>query len=221
MEIQNRLRSLQLRLDTLAGGRRVELLGVTKGQDPQAVREAVAAGLTILGNNYVQPGAALRRSLENAAAVKWHFIGSIQSRKVRELLDYDCIQSLDRLSIAEDLDRRLGAIGKKTRVLVQVNIGDESTKSGVAVDDVPNFLKSLRALSSLEPIGLMALPPALEPVDTRRPYFAQMKSLFDSCSKAQPLSCLSMGTSDDYAIAIEEGATLVRLGTALFGARRV
>lgn len=193
---------------------KARIVGVTKGQAVQRVREAVAAGLEILGNNYVQEGEALREAI--GAGVEWHFIGHIQSRKARSLTGYDCVESLDRLSVAEELEKRLQA---KLSVLVEVNLGGEAQKSGIAPAELPAFLEGLRKFPKLEPRGLMAMPPPLEPVEARRPFFRELKALFSSNAGGDRWDTLSMGTSEDYRIAIEEGATLVRLGTALFGPR--
>ncbi len=198
----------------------VEIVGVTKGQSLERIQQLVAGGLVHLGNNYVQPGESLRKHWADLPALRWHFIGHIQSRKVKELLGYDCIQSLDRWSVAEELDRRLQPLHRKLEVLVQVNVGNEESKSGIAVSEVESFFAQLSQLSRLVPRGLMALPPPLEPVERRRSYFAQLKELYDRLAGQHDFRWLSMGTSDDYAIAVEEGASMVRLGTALFGPRQ-
>lgn len=201
-----------------ATNREVRLLGVTKAQPAGRVIEAVEAGLRLLGNNYVQEGDSLRGRLAERG-VEWHFIGHIQSRKAKDVVAYDCIESLDRWSVAEELSRRAVASGKRLPVLVEVNVGGEASKSGVSLDEVEGFLARVAGLPGLKLDGLMAMPPPLEPIESRRPYFHRMRQLFERNSERLGFRCLSMGTSDDYAIAVEEGSTLVRLGTALFGPR--
>lgn len=197
---------------------RVVILGACKAQTVDRVKELVAAGLKLLGNNYVQEGAALRGAMAGVE-MKWHFIGHIQSRKARELLDYDCIQSLDRLSIAEELNKRLAGRGKKLSVLVEINLGSEESKSGIVPGTLPQFLDAVKAFENLQVDGLMGMPPPLLPVENRRRYFAQLRDLF--APHANEWKWLSMGTSEDYLVALQEGATVIRLGTSLFGKRPV
>jgi len=198
-----------------AGGRGVHVLGVTKGQPLDRISEGVAAGLTLLGDNYVQEGRELREKLASYKG-EWHFIGHIQSRKARDLVTYDCVESLDRLSVAEELNKRAG---EPVAVFAEVNVGGEASKSGVAPEELEKFLDALKGLSSLRLQGLMALPPPLEPIEKRRPHFQKMRQLFDRFSGSHGLQWLSLGTSDDYPLAVAEGANLLRLGTALFGPR--
>lgn len=200
------------RLRALCGS--AGIVGVTKGQPVERVREAVAAGITILGNNYAQEGEALRAAI--GPDVRWHFIGHIQSRKAKLLTAYDCIESLDRISVAEELNKRVEG---KISVLVEVNVGGEAQKSGISPSELPGFLESLRALEKIEVRGLMGMPPPLQPVEERRKFFRELKSLFTRHASGSRWDTLSMGTSDDFEIAVQEGATLVRLGTALFGPR--
>lgn len=195
---------------------KVAILGACKAQPVDRVKELAAAGLKFLGNNYVQEGAALREAMVGAQ-LQWHFIGHIQSRKARELLDYDCIQSLDRLSIAEDLNKRLAGRSKKLSVLVEINLGSEESKSGIVPGTLPQFLGAMKAFENLKVDGLMGMPPPLQPVENRRRYFAQLRELFRP--HLAEWKWLSMGTSEDYVVALQEGATLIRLGTSLFGKR--
>ena len=190
----------------------IAIVGVTKLQPVALIREALAAGVKILANNYAKEGSALRMACGDLPA-KWHFIGHIQSRKVKSLTDYDCIQSLDRISVAKELEKRLQG---DIEVLVEINIGGEAQKSGIASAALPDFLCELHAFPRLRVRGLMAMPPPLEPVEARRPFFQELRRLFDRHS----FDCLSMGTSRDYLVAIQEGSTMVRLGTALFGERK-
>ncbi len=191
------------------------LLGVTKGQPPNRVREVVNEGLLILGNNYVQEGETLRAGLKDLS-LEWHFIGHIQSRKAKDLIGYHCIESLDRIEVADALNKRLS---DPINVLIQINIGEEPQKSGVSPDGLESFLGEMVKFPLLKVKGLMALPPLSENPEGRRPYFRKMRQLFDRTGKATPLETLSMGMSDDYRIALDEGSNLIRLGTILFGAR--
>lgn len=208
---------IQEELQKVAPGQGIRIVGVTKGQPVERLREGIAAGLRYLGNNYVQPGSALRAELADFSG-EWHFIGHIQSRKAKELLGYHCIESLDRLSVAEDLGRRAKEAGVTLPVFVEVNIGGEGSKSGVAPGELEAFLDAAAVLPGLRLEGLMAMPPPLEPA-ARRPYFQKMRGFLDQFSASHGLKWLSMGTSEDYREAVAEGANLIRLGTVLFGSR--
>jgi PLP dependent protein len=197
------------------GGRSVTVVGVTKKQSLDHIRAAVDAGLEDFGNNYAQEGESLRESIETG---RWHFIGHIQSRKVKELLEYDLIQSLDRLEIVEAFHRRLEPLNRSIDGLVEINIGGEPSKSGIAPADLPALLQAARAFPRVRLRGLMIMPPPLEPIEARREFFRRAKALFDA-HDAPSWDTLSMGTSDDYRLAVEEGSTMVRLGTVLFGPR--
>jgi len=211
-EIRDRLAEIQNALAPYPGAR---LLGVTKGQAPETIAQAIQAGVTLLGNNYVQEGAQLREKI-GAEKVEWHFIGHIQSRKAKLLTTYDCVQSVDRLEIAEALEKHSP---KPIEVLLQVNIGEEPQKSGVLPADLAKLVEAVRGFSRVKVVGLMALPPlTLEP-EGRRPYFRKMRQLFDETKAVLPLRVLSMGMSDDFRIALDEGSNLIRLGTILFGSR--
>ena len=192
--------------------------GVVKKQDPKVIEQFLGFGMRDLGVNYTQEGEKLRTQFTDPS-IRWHFIGHIQSRKVKALADYDVVQSLDRLDIAAALNQQVEPRKKILSVLVQVNIGEEPQKSGVSVHELKEFLKKLNTLPFLKPAGLMALPPGLEDVERRRPYFKRMKSLYDEYKETFPFETLSMGTSEDFVIAAEEGANFVRLGTVLFGSR--
>jgi pyridoxal phosphate enzyme (YggS family) len=207
MTVAERFESIKREL----GNASVTIVGVTKIQPVELVREAVACGVRVLANNYVQEGAKLREALGDAA-VEWHFIGHIQSRKAKDLTGYHCVQSLDRLSVAEELNKRLD---RKLDVLVEVNIGNESEKSGIAPEALEEFMKGMEPFTNLKVKGIMGMPPPLQPVELRRPYFKELRALRDRFG----LATLSMGTSNDYLVAVEEGATMIRLGTVLFGER--
>lgn len=216
--VSENLKKLRGELEAIRPG--TVIVGAAKAQAPERVKEAIEAGLTVLGDNYLQQGEALRTELGPIAEkVEWHFIGHLQSRKAKSLSGYRCVQSLERKEVAEILDRSMEVIGRKMSVLVEVNIGKEPQKSGVLPEKLENFLTDLSRFKNLELSGLMAMPPALQPVENRRPFFEEMRGLFEANAKRFPFKHLSMGTSEDYLVAARYGATMVRLGTLIFGER--
>lgn len=196
----------------------VRILAVTKFQPLERLREAVLAGIDLLGVNYVQEGEEQREQLSDAT-VDWHFIGHIQSRKVKFLTSYGCVQSLDRIDVAEALNERCSQRTSPLPVLVEVNVGAESEKSGISPSELPDFLRQIANLKRLAPAGLMIMPPPLPNIEERRPFFKKARGWFEQFRGEYPFTTLSMGTSEDYAVAVEEGSTLIRLGTSLLGAR--
>jgi pyridoxal phosphate enzyme (YggS family) len=202
--------------------REIKLLAAAKSQRVELIQAAIAAGVRLIGDNYVQEAAAKRRWISQP--VEWHMIGHLQSNKVKSALKiFDLIQSLDSVTLARELDKEGGRLGRKIRTFIEVNLGDEESKSGIAKGKVAELVKRVGDLSYLRVEGLMAVPPFRENPEEVRPFFGALKALqselqcFDIPNVA--LSELSMGMTHDYAVAIEEGATIVRIGTALFGAR--
>jgi pyridoxal phosphate enzyme (YggS family) len=192
----------------------VLLIAVSKTVDLERIQAAVAAGAAALGENRVQEAkdkvAALGRP------VPWHLIGSLQTNKARDaVMLFDWIHSVDRLELARELDRRAHAAGRKVKGMLQVNLGDEPQKGGAAPGEVKALLDELRGLTHLDIRGLMAIPPQVADAEAARPYFRRLRELRDAAG----LEHLSMGMSADFAQAIEEGATMVRVGTSIFGAR--
>ncbi len=193
----------------------VTLIAVSKTQSPDAIREAYAAGQRDFGENYAQEWRDKARALGDLPGLVWHFIGALQTNKVKYLVGQaGWVHTVDRLALAEELSRRSAARAVTTRVLLEVNVGGEASKSGCAPGEVPALAGAVARLPGLALRGLMCIPPADE---DPRPHFAALRRLRDSLGL--PLPDLSMGMSGDYPIAIEEGATLVRVGTAIFGAR--
>jgi pyridoxal phosphate enzyme (YggS family) len=196
-------------------GRRPEdvlVIGVSKTVDIERIRAAVAAGVPALGENRVQEAKAKIEALGHP--VDWHLIGHLQTNKVRDALAlFDVIHSVDRLELARELDRRAG--GRAVRVLAQVNVGGEASKGGFGPDEVPAALEAISRLANLRVVGLMAIPPIVAGAETARPWFRMLAAL----AKRVGLAELSMGMSADFEVAIEEGATMVRVGTAIFGPR--
>jgi pyridoxal phosphate enzyme (YggS family) len=186
---------------------------------PEAVREAVAAGVRMLGENRVQEAREKIAACPGLAA--WHLIGHLQSNKAKLAVGlFDLIQSLDSLHLAEELDRQGRALGKRVRCLVQVNVGEEAQKSGADEAEVRPLLTRAASLPHLAVEGLMAIPPFLPDPEAVRPFFRRLRLLRDRLTtEGFPLTELSMGMTHDFEVAIEEGATMVRVGTAIFGTR--
>lgn len=202
---------------------RIKLVAVSKTVDVALIRQAMACGQTCFGENYLQE--AVNKIPLLASPAKWHFIGHLQSNKAGKAVElFDVIQTVDRWKLAKALDNHAHIRNKKLPVLIQVNVGRESQKSGVLPEMAEELLRQIVQETDLIVLGLMTIPPFFPDPEKSRPYF---KELFQLAKRLAALHLfadntnveLSMGMSDDYPIAIEEGATIVRVGTALFGAR--
>jgi PLP dependent protein len=190
----------------------VLLIAVSKTMEIERVRLAIEAGVAALGENRVQEAKEKIEAL--GRPVPWHLIGSLQTNKARDAARlFDWVQSVDRLELAQELSRR--AASRSLNVLLQVNLGDEPQKGGVAVAELKRLHEVVAALPNLSVRGLMAIPPATGEPERARPYFRRLRELRDELG----LEHCSMGMSADYEVAIEEGATMVRVGTAIFGPR--
>ena len=200
--------------------RPVRLLAVSKTQPAQAVRELAAQGQRAFGENYVQEALAKRAALADLD-LEWHLIGHLQSNKAADAARaFDWVQSVDRIKLVQALARHRPHDMPPLQVLIQVNIDDEAAKHGCRPADVNALAEAIAAQPRLRLRGLMAIPDPLPALDGRRAAFRAMKGLFDTLAAGhRGIDTLSMGMSGDYAAAIEEGATMVRVGTALFGAR--
>jgi len=198
-------------------GRRAEdvlLVGVSKTVDVARIRAAIAAGLGALGENRVQE--ARDKITQLGRTVKWHLVGHLQTNKVRDALElFDVIHSVDRIDLARELDRRARAKGRTIDAFVQVNVGGELSKGGWPPEAVETAVGAISALSGLKLRGLMTIPPAVERAEDARAWFRTLRKL----AERHGLPELSMGMSADFEVAIEEGATMVRVGTAVFGPR--
>lgn len=198
-------------------GRRADdvlLIGVSKTVDVERIRAAVAAGITALGENRVQEAKAKIAELGRPAA--WHLIGHLQTNKVKDALElFDLIHSLDRLELAREIERRAAGRGRVVEALLQVNVAAEASKGGVGPDAVGEALDVIGKLAHIRVRGLMTIPPEVEHPDESRPWFRRLREL----AERHALPQLSMGMSGDFEIAVEEGATMVRVGTAIFGPR--
>lgn len=198
----------------------VELVAVSKNHPPEAVGEAAALGVRVFGENRVQEAKAKIPAC--SGRLRWHLIGHLQSNKAREAAQlFDMVESVDSLPLAEELDRRAGQAGRRLPVLLQVNIAAEAQKFGFPPEQAISVLGALNGLKQLEIQGLMTIAPWSPEPEKVRPVFRRLRELKEQCERklGAPLPHLSMGMSGDFEAAIEEGATLVRIGTALFGPR--
>ena len=199
----------------------VRLVAVSKTKPAAAIEEARSCGQVIFGENYVQEFVTKQAEL---SGVSWHFIGGLQSNKVRQIAGkVDLIHSVDRISLAREIDRQWGALGKSCEVLIQVNISQEATKSGTSSAGLLELVTEVAKLPNLLVVGLMTMPPFFDDPEGARPYFRALQELAREVEAAGipgvEMRELSMGMSGDFETAIEEGATLVRVGSALFGER--
>jgi hypothetical protein len=200
----------------------VKLVGVTKTVDVERIKQAVSAGLQILGENYVQE--AREKIKEVGGEASWHFVGRLQTNKAKYAVKlFDMIQTVDSFKLANELNRRAQTLGRTIPIIIQVNLASEVSKGGVEPSKCISLIKQISDLANLQIRGLMTMPPFFDQPERVRPYFAQLRELSQEIAKAQlpgvEMKELSMGMSGDFETAIEEGATLVRVGTAIFGER--
>ena len=200
----------------------ITLIAVSKTFDSATVQQAVDAGACDLGENRVQEGITKVASIKGD--VRWHLIGHLQSNKARQAVEaFDVIHTIDSSQLAERLDRVAGELARKPKVLVQVDLAHEPTKSGADESELPAIIEALDSASHLKFRGLMTLPPFFDSPEQTRPYFRRLREILDGLNRGraleQRLTELSMGMSHDFEAAIEEGATMVRVGTAIFGSR--
>ena len=198
-----------------------KLVCVTKTVETERINEAISAGATIIGENRIQE---FEGKCEKLLPCEKHFIGHLQTNKVRSAVEYfDVIQSVDSLKLATEIDKKAAEISKIQSVFLQVNIGDEPQKYGFGIDEIELNLERISSLKNICVTGLMCIPPYGTPEEAR-PYFREMKVLFDDFQQNNrdnaDIHELSMGMSGDYRVAIEEGATMVRIGSAIFGSRK-
>ena len=227
MSIAVNLKNIQERIAVAArkAGRdpaTVRLVAVSKTQPAAAVDEAALSGQLIFGENYVQELTV--KAAEVTAPVEWHFIGNLQGNKVRQVAGLvTMVHSMDRLSLAQEIDRQWAKIGRPCDVLVQVNIACEATKCGTSTDELFRLVRDIAPLPHLRIRGLMTMPPFFDDPEGARPYFRELKRLAAEIASlgiaGVDMKELSMGMSGDFEVAIEEGATLVRVGSAIFGER--
>lgn len=224
-EIADRIAQVQERIVAAAGaaGRpreSIKLVAVSKSQPAWAVAEAHRLGLTTFGENYAQEVSAKARELSDAPGLRWHFVGHLQTNKVRIVAPViESIHSVDSTHLAAELGRRLAALGRTIEVLIEVNVAKEPAKTGCSPSELETIIDAVRAQPSLQLRGLMTMPPYNPDPERGRPFFAALRALQTLHGGRAELPELSMGMSDDFEVAIGEGATLVRVGTAIFGER--
>ncbi len=197
-------------------------MAVTKTVDDDRIMEAIKAGVDIIGESYVQE--AKRKIEKMGRPLEWHMIGYLQSNKAKYAVRlFDMIHSVDRMDLALELDRRSKALSLAMKVLIEVNISGEETKSGVPYEEVMQLIRDVSALNNLSIQGLMTMPPWFDDPEDARPYFVALRELRDKIIAERIIRVemreLSMGMSGDYEVAVEEGATIVRVGRSIFGER--
>jgi pyridoxal phosphate enzyme (YggS family) len=223
-QIARNLEEVRKRLEAAArrAGRdpaAVKLVAVSKTVDVGRIQEAAAAGQKIFGENYLQE--AREKIAALGPGVTWHLVGHLQTNKAKAAVElFHLILSVDRLHLAQALEKAAAQMGKVQEILIQVNLAGEESKSGATPEATPELLREIARLPHLRVLGLMTMPPFLDP-EAVRPYFRALRELRDRLRQLDlgPLPELSMGMSGDYEVAVEEGATLVRVGTAIFGKR--
>lgn len=200
----------------------VKILGATKTVEPERIRWALEAGISLFGENYIQEA---RKKIEAVGpGPKWHFIGHLQRNKAKYAVKlFDMIETVDNAELAEELNRKAEKVGRKVDVLIQVNVSGEETKSGVNPEGLFKLVEKLASLPNLRLKGLMTMPPYFEDPEEARPFFITLAQLREEVKRKGieniEMEELSMGMSNDFEVAVEEGATIVRLGTAIFGPR--
>ncbi|HET6175505.1 MAG TPA: YggS family pyridoxal phosphate-dependent enzyme [Candidatus Sulfotelmatobacter sp.] len=204
----------------------IVLMAVTKTHPAERIREAHAAGLCVFGENRVQEFAGKAGALGDLAGAEWHMIGHLQTNKAGKAAElFGAVDSVDSVKLAEKLDASARGLGKKLSILIEVNVGGEAAKSGVALDsrELEELLLAAPRLEGLELRGLMTVPPFTDDPEEARPFFRKLRQLRDTIGgrrlPAVRMEVLSMGMSHDFEVAIEEGSTCVRVGTAIFGER--
>jgi pyridoxal phosphate enzyme (YggS family) len=217
MSIKENIRKLQNELP-----RGAELAAAAKGRTPEEVLQAVEAGVKLIGENYVQEAETARAAIGGRA--EWHMIGHLQKNKVKKAVAlFDMIETVDSIELAREIDRRCAEMGRVMPVLVEVNSGREEQKAGVLPENAEQLIKEISSLPSIRVMGLMTMGPRFGDPEDSRPYFVITRRLFDRIKALKlpdvEMKYLSMGMTNSYQIALEEGANLVRIGTKIFGER--
>lgn len=218
MGIKENVKSL---LDELPDG--VLLVAATKSRSPEEILKAVDAGLQVIGENYAQD--AEKKADVIGDRVKYHFIGHLQRNKVKKIVEFiDMIETVDSLRIAEEIDKRCALLNKVMPILVEINSGREAQKAGVFPEDAEELIKKISYFPNIKVMGLMTMGPMFGNPEDARPFFVETKKVFERIKKSLhipniEMKYLSMGMSNSYRVAIEEGTNIVRIGTRIFGAR--
>jgi len=201
----------------------IRMMAVSKTVEPERIQRALDAGITLLGENYVQEAREKIPAVGRGA--EWHMIGHLQTNKAKYVVHlFDWIHSVDRLELAQELDKRAFQHNRRLNVLVEVNVSGEASKNGIEPSGVPELVRRISALPHLTIRGLMTMPPYSDNPEHSRPYFQALRGLRDEIHAAAipnvRMDELSMGMTDDFEVAVEEGATIIRVGRAIFGERR-
>ncbi|HEX9256209.1 MAG TPA: YggS family pyridoxal phosphate-dependent enzyme [Candidatus Angelobacter sp.] len=204
----------------------ITLMAVSKTVEPERIKEVYAAGLRVFGENRVQEFEGKSAALSDLTSAEWHLIGHLQSNKAKKAAElFHAVDSVDSLRLAEKLNQSAAEAGKKLDVLIEIKVGQEASKAGIALDspELESLLRAAPQLTNLQIRGLMTVPPFTEDPEGARPYFRLLRDLRDQIAARNlpgiAMDVLSMGMSHDFEVAIEEGSTCVRVGTAIFGAR--
>jgi len=206
-------------IETIPQG--VTLVAATKQRSIEEIREAYIAGIKIVGENYVQEALSKYEKIEG---LQWHMIGHLQRNKVKDAIKiFDCIQSVDSVRLAKEINDQCEKVSRIMPILIQINIGEEESKHGLCPDNVYEIVSQIAKFPNLQIDGLMTMEPYFDDPEKARPYFACMKRIFDDLKARNiyntNMKILSMGMSNSYKVAIEEGSNMVRIGTKLFGSR--
>jgi len=213
-------KNVQQLLNELPSG--VELVAAAKARTAEEVLQAVESGVKIVGENYVQEAEGIYGVIGNKA--RWHFLGHLQKNKVKKAVRlFDMIETVDSVDIAREIDKRCAQIGRVMPVLVEINSGREKQKSGVLPESAEQLIRAISSLPNIKVMGLMTMGPRFGNPEDSRPYFVITRKLFDRIKALElpniEMTCLSMGMTNSYKIALGEGANMVRIGTKIFGAR--
>ncbi len=200
----------------------VELVAAAKTRQPEEILEAIQSGVKIIGENYVQEAEKAYATVGNKAS--WHFVGHLQGNKVKKAVRiFHMIETVDSVEIAKEIDKRCDQIGKVMPVLIEINSGREKQKSGVLPEDTERLIREISGLRNIKVMGLMTMGPPFGNPEDSRPYFVETRKIFDQVRQLGlpnvEMQYLSMGMTNSYKIAIEEGANIVRIGTKIFGER--
>ena len=200
----------------------ITIVAAVKGRTVEEVQEAIESGIKYIGENYLQE--AEKKYPLIGKVVRWHFIGHIQKRKSKKIVElFDMVETLDSIEVAEEINREASKIGKIMPVLLEVNSGGEPQKSGLMTENVESFIEQISHFKNIKVQGIMTMGPFFEDAEKLRPYFIETRKLFEDIKKKNiqnvEMEFLSMGMSSSYKVAIEEGANIIRIGTLIFGSR--
>jgi len=219
--IEEKIKSIKERIVVACGHSNIEpagitVVGVTKMVNVKNIEAALKAGIKNIGESRIQEASA-KFPLIELSGIRKHLIGHLQTNKVKKAVElFDVIQSLDRTELAREIDRHAKSLGKVQECLIEVKVSPEETKFGLAPEDAEGFISSVALLKNIKVNGIMAMAPYFDDTELARPYFKKAKQIFDSLRSRAGISVLSMGMSGDFEVAIEEGANMVRIGTAIF-----